>query len=302
MRNLLRALPPHPVELRGWLEEMMRKLIGKCALALVLPSVAAALLVGGAAPAALATTPTPVIHFDGTPGTSAPPSTLGPYTMFPFASDSRPVSDEVSDVTLPDGTMTFSPTVHHVRVGDGWGTWSNGYTGDVYYDLGTTLTMTLPAGTGAFYFYLEPVSFGTFTFEAVAQDGTTSGPVSVAGNSGAKYFGFYGTGGAAIKTIEVTNTGASSEGFAVGEFAVGSAALQLADLHQAVQGVGTGTVLSTIVGLAQQQLAAGHPQTVCTTMTAFIIEVEQQKALGQIPAALAAELLADASNIQTILC
>ena len=173
----------------------MRKLIGKCALALALSSGTAGLLVGGAASAALATTPTPVIHFDGTPGTSAPPRTLGPYTMTPFASDSRAIGANVSDVTLPNGTMTFSPGVDHFTIGDGWVTWSNGYTGDVYEDTGTTLTMTLPAGTGAFYFYLEPQLFGNFTFEAVAQDGATSGPVTIQGDSGAKYFGFYGTGG-----------------------------------------------------------------------------------------------------------
>src|SRR6266487_5819877 len=79
--------------------------------------------------------------------------------------------------------------------------------------------MTLPSGTGAFYFYAEPNAFSTFTVQAVAQDGTTSGPVSVDGAGGARYLGFYGTGGAQVKTITVT-TAAAAEGFAVGEFGV----------------------------------------------------------------------------------
>ncbi len=59
--------------------------------------------------------------------------------------------------------------------------------------------MTLPSGTGAFYFYAEPNAFSTFTVQAVAQDGTTSGPVPVDGAGGARYLGFYGTGGARVQ-------------------------------------------------------------------------------------------------------
>ena len=81
--------------------------------------------------------------------------------------------------------------------------------------------MTLPSGTGAFYFYAEPNAFATFTVQAVAQDGTTSGPVSVNGASGATYLGFYGTGGAQVHTVILTGfaglvAGAVSMG--LGEF------------------------------------------------------------------------------------
>ena len=58
---------------------------------------------------------------------------------------------------------------------------------------------------------------------AAAQDGTTSGPVSVDGNGGAKYFGFYGTGGATISTITVTTP--DTLGFAIGEFGISPAAV-----------------------------------------------------------------------------
>ena len=163
---------------------------------------------------------TGAVVFDGSPGTAAPPSTLGPYTMTQAAADPRPVNATVPDTALPDGTMDFSPSAIHMTTPDGgWASWSNNYAGDVYYDSGTTLTMSLPSGTGAFYFYAEPNAFATFTVQAVAQDGTASGPVAVNGAGGATYLGFYGTGGAQVRTVTVT-TDAAAQGFAVGEFGV----------------------------------------------------------------------------------
>lgn len=199
---------------------MMRKLLGKCALALALPPAVSVLCVGGVAPAAMAAAP--AIHFDGSPGRSAPPGTLGPFPMTKAAADSRPVgiSQIVSDFTLSAGTMTFSPGVAHLTIGHPWQSWSNGYTGDVYYDSGTTLTMTLPAGTSAFYFYAEPNLTANVTVAATAQDGAASGSESFSGKSSAKYFGFYGTGGATINTITVSGPGG---GFAVGEFGAAGA-------------------------------------------------------------------------------
>lgn len=280
---------------------MIRKLIGKCTLALLS---AAALLVMGIVPSAMATTSaatttTPALHFDGSPGTSAPPSTLGPYDMTPAAADSRLIGASVSGVTLPNGTMTFSPALVHLRVGNGWATWSNGYTGDVYEDFGTTVTMTLPAGTGAFYFYAEPNFFAEFTIEAVAQDGTTSGPVTVNGFAGAKYFGFYGTGGATISTIIVT-VPASAGGFAVGEFGVGTVTQQLSNLLANVQGVGPGTSLADKVTKIQSFLASGDVADACGTLGAFIHEVNAQTGKTISPAK-AADLLANAQKIQVIL-
>ncbi len=163
------------------------------------------------------------IAFDGSPGTAAPPATLGPYTMTAFGPDGRPLGETVSNVTGPGGTVGFSPSLTHVRVGQGWATWSHGYTGDVYYTVGTQITLTLPAGTKAFYFYAEPNTFDVFSVEATAQDGTTSGPIPVQGDSGAQYFGFYGTGDAALSSITVTTTDTS--GFAVGEFGINPAAV-----------------------------------------------------------------------------
>ena len=163
------------------------------------------------------------IGFDGTPGTAAPPATLGPYTMTPFGADGRPLESTVSDVPDPAGTIGFSPSLTHTRIGGSWATWSHGYTGDVYYLIpGSQITITLPAGTKAFYFYAEPNTFDVFSVEATAQDGTTSGPIAVQGNSGAKYFGFYGTGDATLESITITTSDTS--GLAVGEFGINPSA------------------------------------------------------------------------------
>ncbi len=158
------------------------------------------------------------ITFDGSPGTGAPPPDLGPYTMKAFGPDPQPLYTDVSGVTVPSGTATvdFSPALEHVQVGNGWNTWSNGYGGDVYWASGGAVTFTLPAGTNAFYFYAEPDPYATFTISAVAQDGTSSGPIDVNGFAGAQYFGFYTDGSVALKSISVS----SSIDFAVGEFGI----------------------------------------------------------------------------------
>ena len=140
------------------------------------------------------------IVFDGSPGAGAPPATLGPYTMTPFGLDPQTIGVNVPGVSDPAGTIGFTPDLNHDRIGQGWATWSHGYTGDVYdtFDNGsedpTQATITLPAGTKAFYFYAEPQQFALLQIQATAQDGTTSGPIDVQGFAGAQYFGFYGTG------------------------------------------------------------------------------------------------------------
>jgi hypothetical protein len=169
-------------------------------------------------PAGQAAAATGSIVFDGSPGTGAPPSTLGSHSMSGFPADPSPVGSTVTGVSGPTGDVTFSPSLVHDKIGySGWLTWSNGYTGDVYASSGGTLTITLPAGTQAFYFYAEPDSFGTVAFTATAQDGTSSGPVEVAGGAGARYFGFYAT--SASSPVTSITIAASGE-FAVGEFGV----------------------------------------------------------------------------------
>src|SRR3712207_2611940 len=95
-----------------------------------------------------ATTATPAmaaspIAVDTSPGTAAPPATLGSYTMTPFGADSRPESDLfcdffgcrweglVSGVPAPGGgTLQFDRSMLHTKIGSNWGSWSHRYTGD----------------------------------------------------------------------------------------------------------------------------------------------------------------------------
>jgi hypothetical protein len=172
-----------------------------------------------AAFALCATTLSANVYYDGTPGTSAPPATLGGYSMTSFGNDARAVFTNVSSVTGPTGDVAFDPSLSHRKIGNGWATWSHGYTGDVYSTNGTSVTLTLPAGTRAFQFYAEPNVMASFTMEAVSDDGTSSGAISVSGASGARYFGFYATGSDVISEIVVT-AASGANGFAVGEFAI----------------------------------------------------------------------------------
>lgn len=166
------------------------------------------------------------VTFDNSPGSAAPPPTLGPYSMTPFPADTQPTSTMVSSVKGPPGTGTigFAPDLEHVMVNKGWNTWSNGYTGDVYATLSvTSMTFTLPSGTSAFYFYAEPDPYATFDVTATTQNGTTSGPIPVNGFFGASYFGFYTDGSTALASITVS----SSVDFAVGEFGISTSSSPL---------------------------------------------------------------------------
>jgi hypothetical protein len=161
------------------------------------------------------------IIFSDAPGTSAPPSTLGPYRMTSFPADTQAVGGTVSSVAGPTGTLGFTPSLQHCLTPNSagcWQTWSNGYSGDVYATSSGSITITLPASTAAFYFYAEPDQFETFSITATSNDGTTSGSIPVAGQAGAEYFGFYATGGASLTSITVSGT--DPTGFAVGEFGI----------------------------------------------------------------------------------
>jgi hypothetical protein len=155
-------------------------------------------------------------------GTSSPGATLGPYELTAFPLDGQPMGN-VSGVASPDGGMVgFSPLLDHAAVGISWYAWSNGYTGDVYYTTGNTLSVSLPADTGAVRFYAEPLNLGHYSITATAEDGTsaTQDINNGAGNS-ASLFAFYGMGGSTITHIMLSTT--DSSGFAVGEFAVSPA-------------------------------------------------------------------------------
>jgi subtilase family serine protease len=161
----------------------------------------------------------PKVVFVGRPGTKAPPAKLGPYKTVRFGADHRALNVRVSQVAGPTGALKFTPDLEHLRVGSGWATWSNGYNGDVYYTQTSgqsKVTLTLPPKTVAFFLYAEPNVFSTFNLTATAQNGTSSGPRTVFGKAGARYIGFYATGGVHLTKITIT----CDDGFAVGEFGI----------------------------------------------------------------------------------
>jgi hypothetical protein len=125
----------------------------------------------------------------------------------------------VTFVNGPTGNLKFGPGLVKRTVPTSWGPWSNGYTGSVYYDASwEPVTLTLPVGTKAFCFDVEPAS-GTGRFTAAAVS-TSSRPISINSDAGAKYFGFCGRRATvSVKQIEVTETG-STDGFAIGEFGI----------------------------------------------------------------------------------
>jgi hypothetical protein len=160
------------------------------------------------------------VYFDAGPITGAPPGTLGGFSMTPFPPDPQPAGGLVDGVDSPEGgRLGFTPSLYHYQIGVSWGTWSHGYTGDVYYTGGAaSATLTMPDDTGAIYMYVEGNAFAMAQFEVVC-DGTSSGQVGINGSAGATYFGFYNPCGTLMECT-ITNTDGAASGFAVGEFGI----------------------------------------------------------------------------------
>jgi hypothetical protein len=168
--------------------------------------------------------------FGEAPGTDAPEATLGGYAMTSFLADTEPLGDYFASVNSPlGGSVGFSPEVIHFAISQGWLSWSHGYGGDVYWtstDV-SSVELTLPAQTGAFYFYAQPrPNSGTVTITA-SSNGTTISQ-NVQSDGGAAYFGFYADVTDTISSITIT----AGTDFAVGEFGIAEA-LQIPDVIQA---------------------------------------------------------------------
>jgi hypothetical protein len=122
--------------------------------------------------------------------------------------------------------LGFSIPLQHRMVPSSWATWSHGgpVPNDVYYSNGATaVTLTLPPGTGAFRFDLEPNADGPFTVTAtgLTADGHTAILTeSISGFGGASAFGFFATNGESITSIAINVAGSD---FAIGEFAIAPA-------------------------------------------------------------------------------
>ena len=149
-----------------------------------------------------------------------------------------------------------------------------------------TVDATSPAG--AVVTYDAPV--------ATDPDDATPPPVSCTPASGATFAIGQSTVTCTATDPDDSNSPVSTS-FTV---TVQGAAAQLADLAQAVQGVGPGTILARTVGLAQSEVASGHAAAACLILDGFVLEVRGLSGWS-IPPATAQQLIADAQRIQAVL-
>lgn len=162
---------------------------------------------------------------DTTPGTGAPPGTLGGYTMVAFPDDPTPEGTLITQLAPPPtalvtGSLEFRSEVEHMVVGGLWDTWSHGYAGDVYFADGFDLIMyRMPQGTMAFSMYIQPNLKVDFQFAVVS--GVTLTTLDIDGNGGASYVGFYTDDPLdPLQFVYVLQTTKDSDGFAVGQFMI----------------------------------------------------------------------------------
>ena len=163
-------------------------------------------------------------------GNAAPPATLGTHAVTPFAIPPQAALAEFSAVSnIPGapggGLLGISPAAYKVTDGVSWNastTWPGGYAGPMYFsNLATTETLTLPANTKAFYFYVESnYYFNSYVYTATTDSGATSAPLVVEGRSGGNGFAFYSTAGENITSITVNGVDLSGGGFVIGQFGI----------------------------------------------------------------------------------
>jgi hypothetical protein len=153
---------------------------------------------------------------------TVPPTTVGPYAMTRF--DKTPQNALADDTTVPHipspfgGFLAFSPSATKFSVPATWNTWSDGYTGAVFYNL-TPVTLTLPPGSLAFYFFYEGASASPADVTVTTSEGATLGPISVDPNGDAIGFAFY-SDNPAVTLTTITIVSADPEGSATAEFGV----------------------------------------------------------------------------------
>lgn len=130
------------------------------------------------------------------PGTT--PVTLGSYTLTAFQLD--PQGSLVTSVNLPfGGTLDFSIQMDHAN--------SSGTDWYSYFATGSadwTVQITLPSGTGAFYFYANPFERTQGVSVSATVNSLAASTTQAIHFGSPGFFGFYGTAGETISTIDVT--------------------------------------------------------------------------------------------------
>lgn len=126
---------------------------------------------------------------------------------------------DIGNVALDGGAeITFGAPVNIRTIGDGWGTWSGGYTGQVLFSNGaTSVSGTFTNPVGAFGFFSEPDPFSVHSFTLSLSDGSSiSGDFN--GSAGAGFLGWVGD--------NITGFTISSDvSFAFGDFYTGVSAI-----------------------------------------------------------------------------
>ncbi len=170
------------------------------------------------------------ITFDGTPGMGSAPSTLGSFAMQSFVPTGTP-GGLVSSVTGPTGAVQLSTQPYFEQV-----PYANGT--DALLDVSPEvlpLTLTLPAGTGAFYLYAgwncpacssvpAHVSVSATASDGIAADTVSSGAVMDDSLDVGTFLGFSTSNcSAPLQTITVTLSGDTFNPFlTVGAFGIAS--------------------------------------------------------------------------------
>ncbi len=193
------------------------------------------------------------IHFQSL-GTAAPPDNLGGVHVTPFnAAPQTAIADFTDVASIPGapvpGYLVPANALNKRTVPASWPAWSHGYAGPVFYNGSASMTLTLPPGVTAFYAYADPAVPGTFNVAAVTMGGATSGPVAVAGDSGAAGFGFYTDGADTLATVTIT-ADSSAGGICIGEFGCNAGAgwAVIANLDLTISTVDLSTSPPTIYG------------------------------------------------------
>lgn len=122
----------------------------------------------------------------------------------------------------------------------------------------TSVTVTMPTATSAFYLYFEPASGSSYTVtvSGLAGDGATnvSTSASVNGSFGVLYFGIYSSNNATVASVTI-GCHVGCNGFAIGEFGISVAVASIAlSPGNTSATVGTGVTETTTV-----KDAYGHP-------------------------------------------
>jgi hypothetical protein len=124
---------------------------------------------------------------------------------------------DLSTLTLDNGpTLSFGTPVSVATIGNGWATWSGGYTGQVLVTSGSSITVNLNPSVTDFGFFAEPNSFSPYLIQlSLAGGGSVQQLVN--GSAGAKFFGWNG-GGVSSFTVSTNDSL-----FAFGDFYYSSA-------------------------------------------------------------------------------